>query len=320
MNELDLLAKFRDVPAPREETMREVAVLFATETDLMPVPAKRSGKRRLAVAGGSVAAAAAVFGVASLIGSLTAPAQPQASGNARDLILAAYDDNADSIMHITITQRNGAQPPYGLEYWDSSPQAKPGETFTQREIAGPQGQRQDSSETFVVPTVGPLPANCELRALPDNRVGQELAVDGDALVVNHGTRTWYQGKGDCMFWGEEPPAQLRDQIASGQWQRVPGETTVDGQRAVEYTKVSIGDKSKGVGDTHASLWVSADSSLPIKLELKGFEVDGTTVGYSETDDYAFLPDTAENRKNLEVPIPDGYTQTPVMFPQLHQQH
>lgn len=314
MNELDQLAKLRDVPPPSEETMREVAVLFAAETDLIPAPSRRP--RHLAIAGSSVAAAAAIAGVVGLIGSITAPA----AANATDLILTAYNDSADSIMHVTITQQNGNQPVYGLEGWYSSPQAVPGQAFTQREISGPKGQQRDWSETFVVPTAGPLPANCDLHGLSGNRDGQELAVDGDALSVNYGARTFYRGNGDCMFWGEERPQRLRDEIASGQWQRVPGETTVDGQRAIEYTTVSVGDKSKGVGDTHTNLWINADTNLPIKLAEKGFDVTGTTVRYSETDDYAFLPNTAENRKNLEVPIPSGFTQTPTLYDELTPGH
>lgn len=313
MNELDALAKFRDVPPPSEETMREVAVLFAAETDLLPAPAARFGKRHLAIAGGSVAAAAAVFGVVSLIGSITAPEQPQASTNARDVILAAYDSNADSIMYISRTAQTGNQPPFASEDWYSSSDAKPGQTFTHRGIMRMQPGEMDGSETFVVPSVGPLPANCHIHGLPDNRVGQELAVDGDGLTVNYDSKTFYRDTSGCMLWGEELPQQLREQIASGQWQRVPGETTVDGQRAIEYTKVLVGDKSKGVGDTHTSLWINADSNLPIKMAEKDIAVDGKTATFHETDDYAFLPNTPENRKKLDVPIPSGFKQVPNPF-------
>ncbi|HEY4457418.1 MAG TPA: hypothetical protein VGN81_24110 [Pseudonocardiaceae bacterium] len=308
MYELDVLAKFRDVPPPSDETMREVAVLFAAETDLMRTPAKRFGARHLAIAGGSVAAAAAVFGVVSLVGSITAPAQPQASGNARDVILAAYNANADSIMYIATTHQTGNQQPFTTEDWYSSPDAKPGQTFTHRGIMRMQPGEKDGLETFVVPSVGPLPANCHVLGLPDNRVGQELAVDGVGLTVNYDSKTFYRDTNGCMLWGEELPQQLRDQIASGQWQRVPGETTVDGQRAIEYTKVSVGDKSKGVGDIHTSLWINADTNLPIKMEEKDIAVDGKTVTFHETDNYSFLPNTAENRVNLVAPIPSGFKQ------------
>jgi hypothetical protein len=179
--------------------MHEVAVLFATETDLLP--AKRFGTRHLASAGGSVAAAAAVFGVVSLVGSITAPAQPEASGNARDVILAAYDSNADSIMHITMTRHNNGRLVISLDDWYSSAQTKPGRTLTHREIMGPPDVRQDSSATFVVPTVGPRPPGC--RAVPgasDNRVGELLAVDGKDLNVDYGTKTWFEDKDVCMLW------------------------------------------------------------------------------------------------------------------------
>jgi hypothetical protein len=250
-----------------------------------------------------------VFGVVSLVGSITAPAQPEASGNARDVILAAYDSNADSIMHITMTQHNNGQLVLSLDDWYSSAQTKPGQALTHREIMGPPDVRQDSSETFVVPTVGPRPPGC--RAVPGasgNRVGELLAVDGRDLNVDYGSKTWYEDKDVCMLWGQERPEQLRDEIAAGQWQRVPGETTVDGQRAIEYTKVLIGDKSKGVGDVHTGLWINADSNLPIRMELKGYDMTGTTIAHDETDDYAFLPNTVANRENLGVPIPAGFNQ------------
>jgi hypothetical protein len=44
------------------------------------------------------------------------------------------------------------------------------------------------------------------------------------------------------------------------------------------------------------------------MELKGYDVTGTTIAHDETDDYAFLPNTAANRENLGAPIPAGFKQ------------
>jgi hypothetical protein len=46
------------------------------------------------------------------------------------------------------------------------------------------------------------------------------------------------------------------------------------------------------------------------MELKGYDVTGTTIAHDETDDYAFLPNTAANRENLGAPIPAGFKTGP----------
>ncbi|HJP75141.1 MAG TPA: hypothetical protein VJ914_12780 [Pseudonocardiaceae bacterium] len=303
LTELDLLAPLGKVDPPDHDTMRDVAALLAAETDLMPSRSRRFGKRTLVI-GGALAAAAAVLAVVGLVGSSTEAPQrnsAQPGPSLRDVVLSALDTNADSILHVTITaaNSNNVPDPGAGDLWYSSAQPKAGQSLTVRDIIGATAStfEQDSSETYVVPSAGSPPANC------------------DVLQVQYRTRLWARHVGDCPFLGE-PQLELKQEIAEGRWQRVPGQTTVDGQPAVVYTQEADGDNSKGVGNSEQTLWINASTGLPILDEMKGFNVDGSVEG-TVTTSFSFLPNTEQNRAQLTVPIPAGFTQVSTFPPTKH---
>ncbi len=302
LTELDLLAPMGKVDPPSPETMRDVAALLAAETDPMPAGSRRSPRRSLAIGGGAVAAAAAVLAVVSLIGSTTqAPQQKSAQPDPslRDVVLAALDTNADSILHVTMTGVDSKGPNPVAHLWYSSAQAKAGQSLTVRDIVEPTSStfEQDASETYVVPSAGSPPANC------------------DVLQVQYETRLWTRWVGLCPFLGQ-PVLELKKEIAEDRWHRVPGQTTVDGQPALVYTLETDGDNSKGVGNSKQTLWINASTGLPIRDEMTGFNVDGSVVG-TVTDSYGFLPNTEQNRAQLTVPIPAGFTHVAKFPPTRH---
>ena len=302
VTELDLLAPLGKVDAPSEETMREVAALLAAESGSKPVSRRRSGKRNLAIGVGAVAAAAAVFAVVSLNGSIAGPRNPAGGDpDLRTLVLTAFDANANSILHVTMTAvHNGPGPEQPVAHlWYSSAQPRAGQSLTVRDIVAPTSSsaEQDASETYVVTDAGSTPANC------------------DVLQVRYDLREWTKRVSGCPYLGE-PQLELEKELAEGSWHRVPGQTTVDGQPAVQYTREDDGDHARGVGNSYRTLSINASTNLPISDQLKGFAADGTLAD-TVTTAFSFLPDTEQNRAQLTVPIPAGFTQVPEFPPTRH---
>lgn len=305
VTELDLLAPLGEVDPPDHETMAEVALLLAAETDLVPARPTRFGKRKMAIGGGVVAAAAAVFAVFSLAGSTTEAPVRSSAGNdpsLREVVLAALDSHADSILHVTMTavNKNAPEPPVA-DLWYSSAQPKAGQSITARNIVEATSStfEQDASETYVVTSAGATPADC------------------DVLQVQYETRDWVRRVGDCPYLGE-PALELTREIAKGEWHRVPGQATVDGQPAVQYSRGTDGDHSKDTGYSIQTLWINASTGLPISDDMKGYAVDGT-LETTVIETFSFLPNTEQNRARLTVPIPAGFTQV-TSFPQPPTRH
>jgi hypothetical protein len=287
MNDLDLLAPLGKVQPPDEDTMRGIAALFAAEAANEP-PVRR--RRPLVLAGGAVGAAAAVIGVVSLVGSLTSSPPPSAS-NVRGLVLSAFDTSTAILHeHTLITDATGG-PPMTTDEWFSALHPAVGQQVIQRGTNGLRGKLdQDVSYTYVQPGPGQAPANCGDQAGNPNRIGDLIEVEADVVEVDFDKKNWSKATGTCVGTTEENVDDIRQRISSGQWQLVPGTTTVEGQQAIELTKTD--------GQDHWTLWANAETYLPIRDELTGPS--------SITTDYTFLPNTPENRAQLRTPIPPGY--------------
>lgn len=289
MNDLDLLAPLGRVDPPDEDTMRGIAALFVAEAAEQPRTPARHG-RRLVIAGGALASAAAVVAVVSLIAQLTSP--PPSAEKVRDLVLTAFD-SSDAILHEHTVLTNAGDVPMTTDEWFSTMHPVVGERVIQRGVAV-YGTRlnQDFTYSYAWPAPGPAPADCR-DAGGSGRIGEQVWVDGEVVVVDHVAENWSEATHTCLATGLEKVVDVRAGIASGQWKLTPGTTTVDGQPAIELTKTDeTGQRT---------LWANADSYLPIRERV----VHGTS---STTADYMFLADTAENRAQLQTPVPPGYRQ------------
>jgi hypothetical protein len=54
----------------------------------------------------------------------------------------------------------------------------------------------------------------------------------------------------------------------------------------------------------ATMWIDQDSNLPVRVEL-----DDAAGHMLERSDVSWLPPTADNRANLQVTVPDGFTRS-----------
>lgn len=301
MNDLDLLAPLGNVDPPDESTMREVAALLAVE----PGTRKPAPRRALFIGGGAVAAAVAIAAVVTLIGQLVEPATappgaaakpstPDASGAAtiQGYALTAFD-SSELIMHEFRTDRSPDDPStYTYEFWISTPYPKVGENYTMRGRLAKNGAfDQDYADTYRVPAPGtPAPAGCPGDAPASMGM---FEVRASSTVVDYLKHTWTRAPVECFGTGIDDQASVRQQIAAGKWQRVPGEQTINGRTVVELTATE---------PVPVTLWVDAGSYLPVRSEVH--LGDGT-----ETTDFDFLPNTAPNRALLTPPIPAGFTET-----------
>jgi hypothetical protein len=123
-----------------------------------------------------------------------------------------------------------------------------------------------------------------------------VQVDADMVLVDNVAKDFSTATGSCENTGGSSAEEMRQGIASGQWQRVPGTTTIDGRQAIELTRID--------GPNHWRLWADPDSHLPIREELTGAHNSIAT-------DYEFLADTQENTKQLHTSVPPGYRQVPM---------
>lgn len=294
--ELDLLAPLGEVEPPDEDAMRGIAALFVAEAAKEP-PVRR--RRGLLLVGGVVGAAAAIVGVVSLIGGLTAP---PSSSDVHELMLTAFDES-DAILHEHTVITGDHSPAMITDEWFSTTHPVVGQRVTHRGSYTLGGKpEQDSTETYVIPPTGTTPANCP--AGTGRSVAFDLIVaDSDSVVVDLAKRNWSKQTDTCTITGLSSVTDVRQKISSGEWQLVPGTTTADGRRAIELTTVD--------GDSHWTLFADADTYLPIRGTM-------TSSGPSSiTTEYVFLPNTPENRKQLQTPIPPGYPQVTVQQQQQH---
>lgn len=302
MNDVDLLAPLGTVEPPDHEVMREVAALLAAEPETVRRTRLSRSRRTLFIGGGAAAAGVAIVAVLTLMSEMTAPAvappraaaapsTPDASAIA-GYVLTAFD-NTDLIMHEFRTDKPAGDPStYTYENWISTPYPKVGENYSMRGRLTKNGVvYQDYSAAYRIPAPGtPAPEGCPAQ-VPNGL--DTFTVHADSTVVDYGNRTWSRTTAECFETGTDDQGDVRAQIAAGQWQRVPGEQTIDGQQVIELTTTQ---------PVPATLWANADTYLPVRSDM---HLGGDTM----TTNFDFLPDTASNRALLTSPIPPGFTKT-----------
>ena len=283
VTELDLLATLGEVDPPDQDTMAEAALLLAAETDLVGPPT-RFGKRKMAIGGGWSPRRLRCSPCSAWPVRPPRRQRRASAGNdpsLREVVLAALDSHADSILHVTMTavNKNAPEPPVA-DLWYSSAQPKAGQSITVRNIVEPTSStfEQDASETYVVTSAGATPADCEVHAGPVRDPGlghacRRLPVPRRATAGAHaGDRKgeWHRAPGaDHCGWSVGDPVQHEDRSAT----------------------------SKGTGYSIQSLWVNASTGLPIREEegLRGRWQDR----HLPQDGKLLLP--AEHRREPQEP-------------------
>jgi hypothetical protein len=277
------------------------------------VPATpRRGRRRRALTIGlpATAAAAAVTAfalVAASSGTGAGPAQPgtahaggqSTSGTSvKAKLLAAIGAAAGQMLYVHSTETVAGES-YSENIWLSPWGAQAGQTQRMR-LESPGDQ--DVEMIYTMPAGGGTGG-----ALTTKGKG---GVEGRLIDVETRLRTWSDQARTTVTTGSpvESPAQLRQEIASGQL-KVMAHTELAGQPVLELRHTF--DSPPGSGPWTRTLWVSARTYLPVRAlstftegtKAKGFTSDIIAVSYK------FLPATSANLALLKPVIPAGFTQT-----------
>jgi len=300
MNELDLVSRLLEAPAPSPEVVAagrdRLAALAARE----PLPAspprapRRAGRRRWQVASlAAVAAAAAVTLAVTSIGSgAHRAARPSAALSKAGLsraILTAFDSAGDDILYVRQSEVNGLV----NQVWYSPWQAGKGQRVYLHALASLPGGRPAISvfDAFTMPD--PPPADDWSEAIP------VIAASTTTTSVDYVHRTWSVSPTS----GVNPPltpSYIEQGISQGDF-RIVGRTQVDGQAAIELRWSSNDSPRRTI-----RLWVDAHSYLPFR-EQETLASSPQAQGYTQYSTFEFLPPTAANQAHLRVSVPAGYT-------------
>jgi hypothetical protein len=321
--DLDLLEPFGAVAPPTPEVLDRVAATlharFLQDVTTGGRPARLTRQRTRVVLPVAAAATAVTtvlaVGVAAAIHSHhratpAVPATVSPSTSLRDAILTAFSATASSISDTHSVLTSGGQTTRVIDVWTSPFEGAIGQSQTIREVVTVGGQTvRDVEMIYALPAPNAVvPANCngpiDAPKPPPIRAqsGGIQATDGRLIDVEFASRSWSDQPDTCIpVTQPADAAQIRSDIAAGGW-TVVGRDDIDGQPAVELNLG--GSAHPGSADL---LWVDARTYLPIRASAS----KGGSPGVSDSlvTTYRFLADTPDNRKNLAIPIPAGFTQT-----------
>jgi hypothetical protein len=309
-------------PAPSAQVTRHgrdrLLALATQETAATP----RRRRRLLTLGLPATAAAAAITAIALVAassGTGAGPAQPgtahaggQAAGgkttqatqptSVQAKLLAAIDAAAGQLLYVHSTETVAGQS-YTENIWLSPWGAQAGQTQRMR-LESPGDQ--DVEMIFRMPKGGGTGGALTMKG--------KGAAQGQVIDVETRLGTWsYQARTNVTTGSPvETPAQLRQEIASGQL-KVMAHTELVGQPVLELRHTF--DSPPGSGPWTRTLWVSARTYLPVRALSRFTEgTKGATGAKALTTDiisvtYQFRPATPANLAQLKPVIPAGFTRT-----------
>jgi hypothetical protein len=219
-------------------------------------------------------------------------------------VLTAFSASRDDILMVTRAV-HGEGPCCRANIWISPAGAAPGTIVHSRVSSFTlSGQRlADIAITYTAPATKPAtgPQACEgLFGRPRMVYPPIPGVPGTATFVDYPSRLFGHGRVRVQPATVPNPAELRNCLKDGQWQ-VVGPTVRAGTNEIE-----LGSPSP---DGSARLWVSAATFLPVELvttaQVPGSSPTVVTFGFR------FLPPASANQALFTVPIPAGFTKTPI---------